>query len=216
MDVEESTEPTSGREYRWNFAVAVILSVATLASAWCGFQASSWGSVYSHETRTATGERFVDERASAVADRQLTSDLMIFSTWLQAEVNDETPLANEIEARFQPHFLPAFVAWRALPVDAGALLPPGTPFEQPEYVLPSQVEADAAHERALAALAAADVASTTSTRYVLTSVLFASVLFLAGIASKLSLPRLAHAVVGVAGAALVVALTLLLTSPMQL
>ena len=64
-------------------------------------------------------------------------------------------------------------------------MPPGSPFDQPEYVLPSQVQAEAADLRALEALDAADFANEASSHYVLTSVLFASVLFLAGIASKL-------------------------------
>lgn len=216
MGTEQATEASSdAREYRWNLAAAIILSLATLASAWCGFQASSWSSVYSQESRTANGERFEAARQSDIADRQMTSDLQIFSIWLEAEVTDNPALADEIEARFLPHFLPAFDAWRALPVPAGAHVPEGTPFERPEYVLPTQADADAASVRAEEALNAADSASAASSRYVLTSVLFASVLFLAGIASKLSNQRLAHGVVAVAAVVLIAALWLLLSSPMK-
>ena len=78
----------------------------------------------------------------------------------------------------------------------------------------TQAAADEGNARAAAALGAADIAGAASSRYVLTSVLFASVLFLAGIAAKLSNPRLAHIVVAVAGVALVAALWLLLTAPL--
>ena len=236
------------REYRWNLMAAIILSLATLASAWCGFQASSWNSVYSPESRTANGARLESGRQSDIADRQLSSDLLIFTAWLQAEINGQTAVAHEVELRFRDHFRPAFEAWRAQPVTAGGHLPEGTPFERAEYVLPTQAAAEDAAARAAAALDiagmvacssnaealaayapgkdakgarasleahldAADVAGAASSRYVLTSVLFASVLFLAGIAAKLSNLRLAHAVVAVAGLALVAALWLLITSP---
>jgi hypothetical protein len=201
------------REYRWNLMAAIILSLATLASAWCGFQASSWNSVYSTESRTANGARLESGRQSDIADRQLSSDLLIFTAWLQAEINGQTAVAHEVELRFRDHFRPAFEAWRAQPVTAGGHLPEGTPFERAEYVLPTQAAAEDAAARAAAALDAADVAGAASSRYVLTSVLFASVLFLAGIAAKLSNLRLAHAVVAVAGLALVAALWLLITSP---
>lgn len=203
------------REYRWNLVAAVILSLATLASAWCGFQASSWNGVYATESRTANGARLEAARQSEIADRQLSSDLLIFATWLEAEIRDDTAVATEVTARFQSHFRPAFDAWRALPVGTEGYLPAGTPFEQPEYVLPTQAGADRANARATAALNVADAASAASSRYVLTSVLFASVLFLAGIAAKLSTPRLAHGVVALAGFTLTAALWLLLTSPLH-
>ena len=203
------------KEYRWSVLVAIMLSLATLASAWCGFQASTWSTLYAHETRAANGERFEAARQSDIADRQITNDVLIFSTWLEAEVNGNAPLAAEIYARFLPHFRPAFDAWRELPLEGGSALPPGAPFEQPEYVLPTQADADAASERALAAPDSAHNATATSARYILTSVLFASVLFLAGIASKLAYRRPARAVVGVAGVALVLAMPLLVTSPVR-
>lgn len=214
--VASSVASGEKREYRWELLAAVVLSLATLASAWCGFQASSWGAVYSHESRTANSERFEAARQSETANRQISSDLLIFSTWLEATVNEQTVLAAEIEARFLPHFRPAFDAWVALPIENGMHVPAGTPFDRPEFVLSAQSEADAASARADDAVIAADDASATSARYVLNSVLFASVLFLAGIASKLYNKRLAHAVVVVAGCALLAALWLLVSSPVQL
>ena len=43
----EATVPAENpREYRWSLLAAIVLSCATLSSAWCGFQASSWGGVF--------------------------------------------------------------------------------------------------------------------------------------------------------------------------
>lgn len=204
------------REYRWDLLAALVLSLATLASAWCGFQASSWGKVYSSESQAAYQARFEAARQSDIADRQLTSDLLIFSSWFQAEVAEDTILAAKIEARFQEHFRDAFEAWRELPIEPGMQLPEGAPFERPEYVLPTQALADSATRTAEAALTTAEDASGLSSRYVLTSMLFASVLFLAGIASKLAHKGISHAVVIVALVALGAALVLLVSSPMKI
>ena len=214
LEYDEATETavSKRRENQWSLASAIILSLATLAAAWCGFQAANWGSVYSVQSRTANGERFEEARLTDVANRQMISDLMIYSTWFEAEIAGDTDLADEIEARFLSHFKAAFEAWRNLPVEEGTQMQPGSPFNQPEYILPSQEEADAADLRALEALDAADVANEASGQYVLASVLFASVLFLAGIASKLPTRNTRHAVVGVAGVVLAAALWFLVTA----
>lgn len=214
-DAEQKT-PEERREYHWNLVAAVILSLATLASAWCGFQASSWNGVFSTENRAANSARLESGRLSDIADRQLSSDLLIFATWLEAEVKADERMAAEVALRFQPHFRPAFDAWLALPVEADSRLPAGTPFERPEYVLPTHAAAQEAGARAAAAVSAADQAGTYNSRYVLATVLFASVLFLAGIAAKLSHAGLAHGVVVLAGFALAGALSMLATLPVQL
>ena len=210
-----STELTS-REHRWSLAAAIALSVATLASAWCGFQASVWGSEYSHASRTATAARMEAARHAAVADRQVSSDLLLFSTWLDAAVTDRQVVADKLADRFLPHFHEPFEGWLSGPVPEGQLLPAGSPFERPDYVLPTQADADAASARAEEAIITADIASGHSTNYVLATLLFASVLFLAGIAAKLSSPRAAHAVVILAVAMLALALFNTFSLPMHL
>ena len=59
----------------------------------------------------------------------------------------------------------------------------------------------------------ADEASQTGDRFVLTAVLYASVLFFAGIASKLSDPRSEHLAVGLSATMFVVASVVVLTLP---
>ncbi len=200
-------------DYWWNLAAAIILSLATLASAWCGYQASEWSGIYAQESQRANGERFVAARQAEIADRHLTIDLMAFSDWSQATLSGNEVLATEMEARFVPRFRRAFEAWMDQPIAKGSVLPAGTPFDKAEYVSPAQTELDAANARVTEALDIADYASGISSRYVLTSVLFASVLFLAGIASKLSHRHLGHAVIGVAGVSLLIAIGLMFTVP---
>lgn len=201
------------REYRWSFAAAVILSFATLASAWCGYQAAVWNGVNSEQSRAGNAARMDAARQSAIADRQVSSDVLLFTTWVSAEISGQEQLADEVALRFQPHFLAAFQAWLALPVGQDGHLPDGSPFDRPEYVLPTQAAADEALEAAAAAIETADIAGSNSQRYVLSTVLFASVLFLAGIAGKLRQAAVSHSVIVLAGLTLTFAVVLLVRLP---
>ncbi|MDQ2624416.1 MAG: hypothetical protein M3Y20_04560, partial [Actinomycetota bacterium] len=107
--------------------------------------------------------------------------------WLEAELEGRDVLASAVVGRFRPDFVPAFEAWRALGV--GDELAPGSPFELAEYRLPESVEAERLSGAAEDASRRGADAGETSDRYVLTAVLFASVLFLAGIATKIATPR---------------------------
>lgn len=203
------------REYAWSLVAAIVLSCATLASAWCGFQASSWGSVYSSESRTAASLRVEANRLEGIANRQMSNDVLLFTSWVEAEVTGEQQFADELALRFQPHFTAAFDVWLSGPVTHGSL-PDGSPFDLTEYVRPAQAEADETSALIGEATARADEASSHSGRYVLSTVLYASVLFLAGIASKLSHPRLTHAVVVVAGISLAGAVIVMALLPVKL
>lgn len=220
-DPNPAPEPAEGpltdaaREYFWNPAAAIILSLATLTSAWCGFQASTWGSVGATESRTASTLRMEASRQAAVADRQMSNDVLLFTAWVEADITGQEQFATELAQRFQPHFKPAFEAWLAGPVTQGHL-PAGSPFEQDAYALPTQAQADEATRLAVEAIDRADEAIAISGHYVLATVLFASVLFLSGIASKLSQPRLAHVVVVLAGLTLLGAVVTMAMLPVSL
>ena len=87
---------TDPRERSWSLAAAVILSLATLVSAWCGYQASVWNGVVSTQTREANAARLDSARHADVADRQLSSDLLIFAVWLRwLPANGYVPLLTD-------------------------------------------------------------------------------------------------------------------------
>lgn len=179
--------PGQGRGARWGFVAALVLSLATLASAWSGYEAARWGSEQSTWTKEATRAQFAASEQQSLANRHLSSDLLTFSVWLEAELSGDDALASAVAERFRPDFLPAFEAWRAQ--GSATELAPGSPFDLPKYRLPQTVEAERLADVAEDATRQGADAGATSDRYVLTAVLFASVLFLAGIASKISSPR---------------------------
>jgi hypothetical protein len=82
-----------------------------------------------------------------------------------------------------------------------------------EYTVADAVEADRLSELADEKAAAGRDANQTGDNYVLTMVLFASVLFFAGVSSKMNRPRNRMLVLGFGLVTLVVGITILISLP---
>lgn len=100
---------------------------------------------------------------------------------------NDTVRADFLEERFRDEFLPAFNAWLNLSIDGSR--PPGSPFELPEYQIESYKESDRLLENASASFERAKEANQISDNYILTTVLFAMVLFISGVGAKWNLPK---------------------------
>ncbi len=217
MDNLETTDGATprlaSRSWRWSLFSVVILSLATLASAWSGYEAARWGSEQAEETRSATALGFAATRLSQSAERQRSVDVLIFGTWIEATLTGNVLLATEVEERFRPEFVPAFEAWIAdsPPGD----LPDGSPFDRPEYDLESTQQVEDTLSNSVAATQRADVASQIGDNFVLTTVLYASVLFLAGVSTNLARPRATAATVITAGVMFGIATAVMFTLPIN-
>ena len=86
--------------------------------------------------------------------------------------------------RMRDDFLPALNAWLATDPVNNTNSPP-TPFDMEEYVVPELIEAQELISEADEAAVEARAANQNGDNYVLTAVLFAAVLFFAGVASRL-------------------------------
>jgi hypothetical protein len=168
---------------------AVLLALATVATAWSGYQASRWNGEQAKAFSRATATRIESTRASDLADAQTQIDVATFIQWVDAYAQEETELVDFYYDRFRPEFTPAMDAWiAARPLQNSDA--PLTPFAMPEYQLAAREEAQRleAEADALAAQARANVQR--ATNYVLAVVLFATVLFFAGMAAKFRTDRL--------------------------
>ena len=163
---------------------AILLALATVLSAWGAYQATRWSGEQANSYAQSASLRAESGRHGTAASRQIQIDVATFLAWADAKAKQDERLATFLEERFRAEFKPAFLAWRSgAPADASGL-PSGTPFDQPEYKLAEQAAADAKLAEADAALLDAQDANQISDDFVLTAVLFASVLFFAGIAAK--------------------------------
>ncbi len=185
------------RDERVEVVAAVLLSLATVLSAWGAYQATRWGGNQANSYAEAAELRSEAASHATVASRQIQIDVATYLAWSDAALGGDETLAKYIEDRFRTEFLVAFEAWLGERPPDIALIPIGTPFERPEYVLAEQQAADAKTVEAERALSDAQKANQTGDDFVLTAVLFASVLFFAGIAARLRPQWLRWAMLGV-------------------
>ena len=200
---------------RWvEILAASILALATIASAWSAYQATRWSGVQATAFAEAGAERAESVRASDLADAELAIDAEYFAIWLEAASEDNNTLRGFLEERFRDEFAVAFEAW----LETDPLTnpqAPRSPFDMPEYELEAAQEAEALRTKAIAATAVAVDANQTGDDYVLTTVLFASVLFFAGISTKFRGRWIKVVLLAVGFAAFVAGTALLVSFPVQ-
>ena len=172
---------------RWEPAAEVIativLAIATLATAWSGYQAARWGGEQATSYSQAGALRTESTRSSTQAGQLAQIDIGLFTNWINAFAAGDQRLTDFYEARFREEFKPAFEAWLATePVSNPDA--PSSPFSMPEYQINKAQEADQLEAEAEAEFAKGTEANQISDEYILNTVILASVLFLGGIASK--------------------------------
>src|SRR6056297_1457007 len=93
------SEPVSASAARprpnWvEIVTAVLLSLATVASAWSAYQSARWSGEQAKENRSAGAFRTESTRQSDLANQQIGIDVQLFSSWLDAVAAEEETLAG--------------------------------------------------------------------------------------------------------------------------
>jgi hypothetical protein len=170
---------------RFEIVATVLLAVATVATAWSGYQATRWGGETTKAASANTAARVAASRASDLANAQTEIDVSTFEQWVDAYAGNDTFLADFYFKRFREEFRPAVDAWIAtMPLQNPDA--PLTPFAMPEYVLAARQEAQ--HQDQIAEVKTAEVRRNIQRQgnYVLGVVLFATALFFAGVSTRSS------------------------------
>src|SRR6185436_5811879 len=161
----------------------VLLSLATVGTAWCSFQAATWGSVAQRTMNlsAASSRRAAVEQLQAYQMALL--DVILFSQHINAHASSNEALARFYADRFRGEARVAFESWMATQPFANANAPPH-PFVTNLYkpLLLEQARAEEADGQRL--WQQAGEAGRTSRSYVLVTVLLACALFCGGTASK--------------------------------
>jgi hypothetical protein len=198
---------------RIEIAATVLLAIATVATAWSGYQATRWATETSKAFSAASASRVESTRASALANTQTEVDVATFIQWVDALAREDTELADFYRTRFREEFQPAVEAWIATdPLDNSDA--PLTPFALPEYALAAQAEADELEATAEERSADARRNIQRQSNYVLGVVLFASSLFFAGL-TKISVGGARVAVLAMGTAVFIGTLVWLATFPVN-
>lgn len=206
--VSDQPKPESGQREagtgtdRLEQVASIVLAVAVVLTAWAAFEAGKWSGEQSIKFSEAGAARTESTRADTRAGQLAQVDAAMFIDWVTAlseelreglippftSAADYEPTPGTVSGflflRMRDEFQPALLAWLEADPLNNPDAPP-TPFEMSEYVLAAAVEADRLADAADETAADARVANQNGDNYVLTAVLFAAVLFFAGVASKL-------------------------------
>lgn len=202
------------RTNRVELAATILLALATVATAWSGYQSTRWNGEQAKAAARASALRIESSKSDALANSQSEIDVATFTQWVNAYARKESFLADFYFARFRAEFKPAVVAWIATrPLKNAAA--PLTPFAMPQYKLAARAEAARLDEASELAAAGARRFLQRSSNYVLGVVLFASALFFAGMSAKLASPRLRVALLALGCLVFLGTATWLATSPVS-
>ncbi len=193
----------------------VLMAIATIATAWCAYQSTVFGGdddEFMHEADVVS-RQINGLRTSAM--QRISVDVHLFSEWVDATATQHADLATFYYERFTPQLRTAFDQWIATK-PATSSIAPSHPFRMTSYKVPENLKADSLQSIYEQHLDRAAIAGDHSERYILLTVVFASVLFFGGITSNIEAIRLKTVLVGCSSALLLVALVWMGTLPMIL
>jgi hypothetical protein len=183
-DTAPDSKSAGRTQRRIDIVSTVLLSVATLATAWAAYQSSRWHSEQAKLQAKATATRIESTRSQDVADREAQVDVALFFQWVDAHSQGQAELADFYRERFTDRLAPAFDAWIATKPFTNPMAP-SSPFAMAQYTVASNEEAASQNTAADAAAAQAAEDIHRADNYVLAVVLFAACLFFAGISTRM-------------------------------
>ena len=122
-----------GRD-RVELVATVLLAVATVATAWSGYQSTRWNGEQAKAGARANALRIESAKFAGLANTQTIVDVSVFTNWVNAYAENKTELADFYFTRFRKEFKPAVAAWIATRPLKNPNAPP-TPFAMPQYKL---------------------------------------------------------------------------------
>jgi hypothetical protein len=219
------------RTAEWlDLVLTLFMALAAVGTAWAGFESTKWSGTQANSYAAAGAARTESNQKAIEANQDRTVDVITFTQWLTAL--DQEVLADPsarptgvyrpapgtvsgfLFTRFRAEFRPAVDAW----VATRPLLNPNaptTPFVMPQYRLAADADAIRLAQRADQFTIQAQTANERGDNYVLTAVIFAMVLFFAGVASRPRRQLMQRLLIGLATATLLAAFVILATFPVE-
>jgi hypothetical protein len=193
----------------------VLLSLAAVATAWSGYQATRWNGEQAKASGRTNAIRVEAARAQGLSEAQTEVDVATFIQWVDAYALHRTELQDFYFKRFRKEFRPAVVAWLATKPLKNPNAPL-TPFVMPQYKLAAAAEAKRLDAEAELSSARVHRNIQRASNYILGVVLFSVSLFFAGMSTKLSDIRLRTITLALGCVVFLGALIWIATSPVSL
>ena len=211
---ERTTTAAKTKHALFEPVALVLLSLATVGTAWCSFQAASWGAVSQRlaNLSAASSRRAVADELQSYQLKLV--DVLLFAEYINSRAVSNETLARFYSDRFRPEARTAFDAWMATKPFENATAPPHpcvTNFYHPRLL----VDAQLAEAEALRLWQQGSEAGRTGRSYVLITVLLACALFCGGTAAKFEMLWVRRTVLALGLAAFIFAAQRLLLLPIQ-
>ena len=175
---------------------AVLMALATVASAWCAYQSTRWSGVRGTAVTQANNVRIEAVQQADVANQLDTVYVAVFIQYMGAVTRGDEKFADFIYTRLPPELKTALDAWlKTRPLQNPDA--PKTPFDMPDYVIPEREKAQRLTQVAHKKFREARKAGQRSDNYVLLTVIYASVLFFAGMGMKFESRRIRLVILGI-------------------
>ncbi|MFY2563724.1 hypothetical protein ACN469_39410 [Corallococcus terminator] len=203
------------REYVLELLATVLLALATVGSAWTAYQSTRWSGEQSFQYSKANALRAESVRASTEMALMVEIDTSLFESWADAWTDGDTRRTEFFERRFREEFRPAFEAWRAEATHPDEA-PGGTPFTRPEYHPAPLDKSRELADQASQYFESARQSNQHGDNFTFCVVLFASVLFFAGVSTKLLHPSLKVSLLALATVMMVVAILYMFSLPQNI
>jgi hypothetical protein len=212
--VSNVSRPERSRQsdHRLSEMLAVLLlGIATIGTAWCGYQASRWNQEQGDISREGSDLRIEANRQFGLATQALVYDANLVAQYAKAVVDGDTDLQQFFRTTlFRPAFLPVLERWEAA-IEAG-----GTPpnlLQDSDYVGGELAEYEATQSEAEAKDVEAKDAGKNGDDYVLVTVLLASALFFAGVTTSFKMQAARLMLIGLAAVLIAYCLSRIATLP---
>lgn len=202
------------RTNRTEVITAILLSLATVVTAWCGYQSARWSGEQTRAYNQATAARVTTARIEGRALIQDDLNVGLFVPYITAIARNETELTDFLYQRFPPALKAATDAWLATnPLENPQA--PLSPFDMPEYQLEDTADIEKFEQLTVEKFSEANAANETADNYVLLTVIFAMVLFFTGISSNFQPGVVQNMMVILASLSFVVGLGFLMRLPVH-
>ena len=163
----------------------LLLGIATIGTAWSGYQASRWNQDQGEISRQGSDLRVEANRQFGLATQAIVYDSNLLAQYAKAVVNGDAGLQEFYRATlFRPAFLPLVDRWEEL-IKEGKT--PTRLLEDPEYLDSQLGPYQATQAKSEAKDVEAKEAGKNGDDYVLLTVLLAAALFFAGVTTSFKL-----------------------------
>jgi len=191
--VHEGGEHEPAHRRRHEFAIeigeACLLALVAVATAWSGYQSALWDGRSARLYGQSSRIRIEATQNTTRGGQEQLYDATTFNFWLQARLTSQNRLARDYEKRFRPEYRPAFRAWLALHPFVNPRAPAG-PILMPQYHNSDNERGAELNTHASEVFDEGTHARETGEKYVRTTVLLATVLFLIALSQRFRLLRL--------------------------